>query len=296
MPAAPPPPSPSLPQPAPSEPATDAVGGVADAVAAFAGDWHGNTRWAVALLDHLGGAGVTEVFQVGDFGVWPGEHGRTYLTAVEAVLADNDQTLTVVLGNHEDYDQVAAFGVDDDGWLRNHEESRIRYAPRGHVWTQHGVRFAALGGAGSFDRLLRTPGETWWPGEELTDDDCAALVANVGRTGWDRVDVLLTHDVPAGVAPPWPTDGPLPDWVSGEVLDYCRRQRERLRGAVDAVAPYLVVHGHWHARVNNALDGTRPDGSGYRCDLLGLDRDGEDGNACTIAWHDLARQLHDATS
>jgi hypothetical protein len=108
--------------------------------------------------------------------------------------------LFVVLGNHEDYDRVASMRADDDGWLFLKDYPRLRFAPRGHTWVDDsGTRIAALGGAGSIDRNLRRPGLSWWPGEELTDDDCARLVHNVREQGWPRVDVMLTRDAPAGL-------------------------------------------------------------------------------------------------
>ena len=42
----------------------------------FAGDWHGNVAWATSRLQAFGATGVSTVYQVGDFGLWPGPGGK----------------------------------------------------------------------------------------------------------------------------------------------------------------------------------------------------------------------------
>lgn len=73
---------------------------------ALAGDWHGNTAWALRCLLHLASLGVREVFHLGDFGIWPGPGGRNYVLDLDACLASEAMTLFVTPGNHEDYDQI----------------------------------------------------------------------------------------------------------------------------------------------------------------------------------------------
>lgn len=132
----------------------------------FAGDWHGNLPWAKRCLERFAAEGITTVYQVGDFGLWPGPSGKKFLRVVNATCERAQLRLVVVPGNHEDYDRVKAMRTDDEGWLFLRDYPRIRFAPRGHAWTDaRGSRFAALGGAGSIDRNLRRPGVSWWPEE-----------------------------------------------------------------------------------------------------------------------------------
>ena len=56
-----------------------------------------------------------------------------------------------------------------------------------------GLTVGALGGAYSVDQEYRTAGKDWWPNEEPTTSEARKLM-NGGP-----VDVLITHDVPAGV-------------------------------------------------------------------------------------------------
>lgn len=251
-----------------------------DGLVGFAGDWHGNLPWARSRLQLFAAAGVSTVYQVGDFGLWHGPSGKKFLRVVNATCEESDIRLDVVLGNHENYDRVKVMRSDDDGWLFLKDYPRIRFAPRGHTWTDAGgTRFAALGGAGSIDRNLRRPGVSWWPEEELSEDDCAALVRNVRRESWQRVDVMLTHDAPAGLRRLGVR--PTPVWLTPEVQEYCDVQRVRLRAAMDEVAPRSLVHGHWHGSYRDGWDGLTSTGADYRCEVVGLPEDDILANAIT---------------
>lgn len=142
----------------------------------FAGDWHGDTGWAVGAVRRFADAGVQTIFHVGDFGIWPGVAGDAYLDTVERALRARGAVLAVTPGNHEDYDQIGALCprtehhwsfLGDVGWLRPH----LAVFPRGHRWTMpsgSGIRtFVSLGGASSVDRSFRTPLIDWWPQEAI---------------------------------------------------------------------------------------------------------------------------------
>lgn len=246
-------------------------------VAGFAGDWHGNRHWAVRKLAEMAEQKVHTVYHAGDFGLWPGSSGKQYLRSVHRALETNDQRIFVVLGNHEDYDRVALMRIDEDGWLYLRDYPRLRFAPRGHTWEDHGVRMAALGGAGSIDRAHRRPGVSWWPEEEITDSDAQALVDNVAARGWDRVDVLITHDAPAGLRRPGMQ--PKPSFFTPEVEHYTWTQRVRLRESADQVRPRWLVHGHWHTWHRDHWIGASEDENEFRCEVVGLTCDEMERNA-----------------
>jgi hypothetical protein len=242
----------------------------------FAGDWHGNGPWAHRALALLKTAGATTIYHLGDFGLWPGPGGKQFLRTVQKTADLNGQTLYIVLGNHEDYSRVPAMRADDNGWLCLPAYPRLKFAPRGHTWVDRGTRMAALGGAGSIDLRLRTPGRSWWPEEEIAPADCATLTANVREQAWDRVDVMLTHEAPAGLRRVGMT--PKPQWFTPEVEHYVWNQRVLLREALDTVRPRWLAHGHWHEWFRDAWDGTDENGRDYTCDVLGLDCDGTPNN------------------
>lgn len=235
----------------------------------FAGDWHGNLAWALASVNLFAANDITTIYHVGDFGIWPGE--EKYLQRLDAALAKNGQKLYVTLGNHENYRRIAKFTLGNDGWFGLPEYPNTRYAPRAHVWEDRGVRMASLGGAGSIDRLLRVPDRDWWAGEEITDEDVTAFRDLVTGQGWDRVDVAISHEAPAGLRRVGMA--PAPEWATPEVVAYTYHQRVRLREAMDEAAPRWLVHGHWHEFYNDAWEGVNYHDREYQCRVIGLHRD-----------------------
>ena len=121
----------------------------------MAGDWHGNWRFAVGKLEEFRRAGIKTIFQLGDFGIWPGPRGDEYLGKLRKNLELNDQTLYVTLGNHEDYDQVEELETDALGlkWPRHN----IALFPRVFRFMLGEYRVLSLGGAPSIDFKMRTP-------------------------------------------------------------------------------------------------------------------------------------------
>lgn len=224
----------------------------------FAGDFHGEAGWARHVLRAAKRDGAGALVQLGDFGLWPGRAGMRFLHEVSAAAAAVQLPLLWLDGNHEDFDQLATYPVGATGLRRI--RPWIWHLPRGFRWNWAGLRFGALGGATSLDRPHRTPGVSWWPQEEIT----WAQAQNVIDGG--PVDVLLTHDCPAGVTIP----GLPPEsvWDPAE-LRRANGHRELLRSVVDAVAPTHLFHGHFHSRYDAEL----PLPGGPVLSVTGLDKD-----------------------
>lgn len=235
-----------------------------------AGDTHANLAWSVALCERAVREGASVIVQLGDFGFW--EHrpiGVRFLDGLEAEVASRGLVWLWLDGNHENHERLLAYPVRDDGVrpVRDH----LLHLPRGHRWEWAGVRFCALGGAGSIDRDHRTPGVSWWAAEAVSDDDIRRIIAE------GPCDILLTHDVPRGLEPRPPHDT---EWFEAtpDVVAYCRSQREQLARVFDALRPLLLVHGHWH--VTNERVGTHPEGTPWR--VAGLACDGVAGSCAVL--------------
>lgn len=249
------------------------------------GDVHGSKGIVSAMLRNFEEAGVTEVYQLGDFGFWPGEYGEKYLNAVSQMLTDTGIRLTVTPGNHEDYTYLKGLNTDDDGFKMS--RTRIRVAPRGHRWTVDGVSFVSLGGAPSVDRTyrLRTQRATshplWWPEERVTEEDVALTVDG------GYADVFLAHDAPLGVRQIETRIAKNPHKFTREDLDYAYTGRQAMLEAVTGVKPKMYFHGHYHFVVKDTL--TLEDKTEVK--IFGLNADGVYGTCGILNTDDLSFTL-----
>jgi len=196
----------------------------------IAGDTHGNTAWVETLTRTATAQGCSVIIQVGDFGYFPNlPEGPRFLAAVDAACAANDVELCFIDGNHDDHGALAEHRQADNlVRLTDH----VTYIPRGARLKLGGVALGFLGGAFSVDWRYRTHGIDWWA-QETTDQ------SDVARLGAQRLDVLITHDAPAGLD--------LADWVlPAEDQIRADEVRSLIASAVEATRPQIVFHGHWH--------------------------------------------------
>ena len=234
-----------------------------------AADWHGNTTWAWQVISQarelLADEDQRVILHLGDFGIWPGLDGEDYLAEVSEALDEADAGLWFVDGNHEDFDQLTAAlaksGMRAPIPVWTAVGNRISWLPRGHRWEWHGRTWLALGGAVSVDRAIRVKENLgWWPEEEITDEQEAAVVAG------GPADVMVTHDCPAGVVHAF---GPRPAECAETDLARSERHAQRLQRVTDAVQPSHLMHGHLHMAYQRVCD------FGYGpVEVTGLDRDG----------------------
>ncbi len=270
---------------------------------AVAGDWHGNTRWAIMIIEkaakELEGESNKILLHAGDFGIWPGGAGKRYLETVDQALRHHDMTIWFVDGNHEDFGQLQeaweiharrckAAGNDPALFsipLRIHPSIRsdpgvIFHLPRGYRWKWHGRTWLALGGAVSVDRAIRVQkGWGWWPEEAITPEQAAAVMAA------GPADVMLTHDVPSDV--PVTFGRPSSLWTDGD-LARSQVHREQLQGVVDKVGPSWIIHGHIHQSYHKVVEMSHGpvDITSLDCDALEGDDRGNWGilNVRTMTW------------
>jgi hypothetical protein len=175
-------------------------------------------------------------------------------------------TLIVSGGNHDNWETLESLRVESDGLATF--RSNIRVLPRGGRTQIDGLVVGALGGAFSVDYQHRTEGKDWWKNEEPTPEDAQMLIAA------GPVDVLLTHDAPAGF--PLTSEFDLPPEISSRA----DQTRVLLRNVVDSLAPAHLFCGHWHQRRIHELE--HPDGRISRIDVLNKEHSRE-GNG-VLVW------------
>lgn len=209
------------------------------------GDWHGNDVWAGRVIAHAADRGIDTILQLGDFGYWlDGRDTDRYLAGVDEELRAAGIRLFWIDGNHEDHTRRA-------DWLDTAKHPNLRYLPRGFRWRWWGKTWMSVGGALSVDKRYRVEGESWWPGEELTDQD----VDHAAREG--TVDVIVSHDCPRGVDIP----GVGPDTKGGvrgnwpaDILLGAQLHRDKLAAICRSTRPSRLFHGHYHIPYTATVD------------------------------------------
>lgn len=211
---------------------------------ALAGDWHGGTYNAIQTMALVARRGVKRIYHLGDFGIWPGSHGESYLKAVNDAAEHMGLEIWVTPGNHEDYDQIREVPFDEDGLQPI--TSRISLIPRGYRWFDGGRSFVSLGGGPSLDFEWRKEFDdhegkrTWWAEEKVTPED-VELVAAGGHA-----EVMLAHDAPSGGTEAVQAIVDSPSTWSPDALSYAAQGRSLMTEAVAAVQPKVYAHGHYH--------------------------------------------------
>lgn len=258
-----------------------------------AGDWHGDGSWAERVIwrakKQLPAEEIPVILQLGDFGVWPGRDGFKYLRHVQHVLEDAGALLMFIDGNHEDFGQIEEWhGGFPHFPAHPPGKDRIWHLPRGYRWQWGGRTWLAAGGAASVDRREitgymhgvpwiragRIEGTSWWPGEQLTGGQAAAIIAD------GKADVMVCHDFPSGV-----THAHSPFLASCHPLDIADAEEHsrRMQSIVDAVQPGHYLHGHLHRCYTRTCD------FGYGpVEVTGLHMNGKTGNYAVLDVEEMA--------
>ena len=154
------------------------------------GDVHGNFGEVNKVIN--GNRKIKRIFQCGDFGYWPREHGTTYLNSRGKIkyydqycLFNKDVIVDWCDGNHEDHHAIIESGYKPD--MKN---PNTIYHKRGdYITLPDGRNILFMGGAYSIDKAHRVPGRDWFPEETITQKEI-----------WDlpdvRIDIVISHTAP----------------------------------------------------------------------------------------------------
>lgn len=217
----------------------------------IAADWHGQTEWALKVIELAAKHNIKTIFQLGDFGWWPGQGGIRYKNYLSQCLMDNWVQLYWLPGNHEWWDDIDQFPNRFEKTSKGFYEvaPNMFYMGKVNSWQWHNKKLAVIGGAVSIDRHLRTIHESWWQQEQLTQEE----VQQAKQIG--KIDYLFTHDCPQA--------HPFKHLVKDLESEIHRNKMTEIAKVLD---PMLWFHGHMHLPAEYSF--------GPDCTVYALDCDG----------------------
>lgn len=247
----------------------------------FAGDWHGNSSWAAQVVKSAAENGISLILHAGDFGVWPGKHGKRFLSRLDDICEEHGVDIAVTLGNHEDWGRLDTLWnnpkrSDEEGLLPLDLGTRhIRILPRVYRFRLGSLDFLSMGGAGSVDLDVRTEGRDWWPTEMISEESVQQAIIG------GPADVMICHETPD-----FPYAIPKvalllqsnPLGFSQRGLSHSAKSRRRLTRAFEEVRPRVLVHGHMH--VKDSKVHVWPDG--HSSNVIGLSEEYTSGNVLAM--------------
>ncbi len=190
------------------------------------GDTHGYT-------DHLSPeffmGKIGKVPEKDDFVIVAGDFGFLWYadardTEKLDVLEKCGFTILFVDGNHENYDELKKFPIQEWNGGKVHKiRENIYHLMRGQVFTIDGRRVFVFGGAYSHDRHTRQEGVSYWQEEIPCNEEYIEAGRNLENHG-KEVDFIVTHTCPSRIVRrlgfyPDRHDGELTgffDWVMDE--------------------------------------------------------------------------------
>ncbi len=227
----------------------------------FVGDTHGDIDCWHTLAYIARDLDVEIIFQVGDFGFFPGK----YIHKLSKIL-DNDLSLFFIDGNHEDHDMLDSIVTSSGTNILRQKNNvvidvvaikhNIIFCKRGAiVGLGGGVNVMTMGGAYSIDKDWRLRAQRsrskkfWWAQEEITEVDLDRAINNLTLADTTTPTVLVCHDAPTGA----PIDDLSSLDLPARIADEAEFNRDRLLTLVERMQPTHIFHGHYHRRLTYTL-------------------------------------------
>lgn len=203
------------------------------------------------------------VIVLGDFGViWAQEQNKEEKYILNW-LDSKPWTTLFVDGNHENFERLNAFPVDEwHGGKVHRISNKVLHLMRGQVFDIEGLTFLAFGGAPSHDirdgilepddplfkekyhylsrsrALFRVNHISWWKEEEPNSEEYVEAWKNLEAHN-NKVDYVLTHECPASATP----------MVSIFPPTTMSKRLEELRSMIE-YDYWLFGHYHLDSRIN----------------------------------------------
>ncbi len=255
---------------------------------AFVGDTHGNLKLMYERLlawQERTGLWLSQVWQVGDFGIWPTKesldppsikHARKHGYTLEEALGDFQEIFLgnykipiptyLTRGNHEDQVFLMTF---EKQLQKDHPKDylsraapicdNLLYVPDGHVIELGGKRIASWGGCFS----AKTWEMGYWSEERKTPSKKKGNHPNrLNHMTRDRFellmrsqfDILVTHEAPLGCGV---HGAPNPSRMLIDPEEMTGGGVQQITELINMVRPEYQFNGHWHEFCQSQIGQTK---------------------------------------
>lgn len=160
----------------------------------------GDTHGSFVNIERLNNTSDSIIIVLGDFGfIWDKNRMYNELYKLQKTMADRNNILLFVDGNHENFELLDTFPVIDKfgGKVRRIKDN-IFHLMRGEVFNIENKSFFVMGGANSIDKEWRLNRVSWWAEEDITARDIENGLDNLEKVN-NTVDYVLTHTCPQDV-------------------------------------------------------------------------------------------------
>ena len=161
------------------------------------GDTHRNVNKAKLLnFDYSGLTKSDYIIICGDFGfIWFEDSDQPLLDWLEELPC----SILFCDGNHDNAPLINSYPLLEWNGGRVHQiRPHVLHLMRGEIYTIDNKKFFVFGGGESIDKMDRKEGESWWPEELPTNEECEYALFNLERNGW-KVDYVITHSAPDNI-------------------------------------------------------------------------------------------------
>lgn len=145
---------------------------------------------------------------LGDFGgIWYPRSTSSSQERYLEMIAGKPWTTAVVLGNHENYDEIFSLPTEimwgEEVYVYTHHlGGKIYFFKRGKIYNINNLNILTIGGALSIDKEMRREGTSWWPQEDLSYTEinsCIDLLNTEHDHTTTPIDIVLTHTCPQDI-------------------------------------------------------------------------------------------------
>jgi predicted phosphodiesterase len=164
------------------------------------GDLHGEiTRFQKKYFGHSGVKKSDQVIVLGDFGIPFTMYHETASNSDLSKLNDLSRRKYDVLyldGNHDNHQYINSLPSEIKYGNSVHTLAPgLYHLKRGLIYQIDGKSLLTIGGGLSIDKAMRRAHISWWPEEELSDDEIKTIEESLKAVNYE-VDYVLTHTPP----------------------------------------------------------------------------------------------------